>query len=367
MLNKIDAQAATPTSRVQPALQPPVSRATQIEPAQSVLDLAQSELEASASNWTDMSVMLSDIQSHAVTETLEDIGFALGSRLRDPRRANTASDGKIERPRARSMLQRLAQQISAISPAQLDDLHHRLPDLEDMLDPDQAMREAGFDAGEQALLLASLLADKGISGARRKRLEAALATVMDNDEWALCLFSRLEFGSASRQSLNELRQLYQRAATRQTRLVQWFAEFRRLQDRQRKLKTLIRALAFELSANGPALETHLGAVITDLKRILHFLSLDDHCQRMAQSLNLNEVDGDTLIEDLLEIVQQTWLQSDWLAARTQQRVPDSTRYYSYARHLAELVKLIPDDCFDESDQREMILNAFTEYLTQLAE
>ncbi|GAM52544.1 type III secretion cytoplasmic protein [bacterium endosymbiont of Mortierella elongata FMR23-6] len=332
-----------------------------------MLELAQSELEASASDWTDMSVMFSEMQGDAVTETLEDIGFALGSRLRDPRRANTASDGKIERPRTRAMLQRLAQQISAISPAQLDDLHRRLPDLEDLLDPDQAMREAGFDAGEQALLLAALLADKGISGARRKRLEAALANVMDNDEWALCLFSCLEFGAANRQNLSELRQLYQRATTRQTRLVQWFAEFRRLQDRQRKLKTLIRALAFELSANGPALETHLAAVITDLKRILHFLSLEDHCQRMAQSLALNEVDGDTLIADLLEIVQQTWVQSDWLAERTQQRIPDSTRYYSYARHLTELVKLLPDDCFDDNDQREMILNAFTDYLTRLAE
>lgn len=361
MLNKIDSQVAISTT------QPPTSRAVQIEPAQSVLELARSELETTAPDWTEMPITPGDIQSDAMTETLEDIGFALGSRLRNPRQVTTASDGKIERPRPRAMLHRLVKQINAVSPAQLNELKRRLPDLEDILDIDNAMRAAEFDAGEQALLLAALLANKRMSSAHRKRLEAALATVMDSDEWALCLFSRLEFGAASRQSLSELRQLYQRAASHQTRLAQWFAEFRRLQDRQRKLKTLIRALAFELSANGPALEVHLGAVIADLKRVLHFLGLEDQCQRVAQSLHLSEVDGDTLLEELLEIVQQTWIQSDWLAERTQHRVPDSTRYYSYARHLAELVKLMPEDCFDDNDQREIILNAFSDYLTQLAE
>ncbi|MFW8695695.1 hypothetical protein ACOI9Y_34530, partial [Mesorhizobium japonicum] len=94
--------------------------------------------------------------------------------------------------------------------------------------------------------------------------------------------------------------LYQRATSRRPRLLQWFEEFRKLQDRQRKLKALIRTLAFELSAEGPATGSQLGAVISDLKRILLFLGMEDHCHRAARTLDIDGVDGDAVVQTLLE-------------------------------------------------------------------
>ncbi len=367
MLNRVDIsaiQASAPSSSTSSA--PAAGSSAQVIPAGSALELAQTELRHSAFDFHDISLDATDIASDSFAETLEDIGFALGSKLRESRRLN--SEGGVERPRTRSMLQQLIKQINAISAAQLDELRQRIPNLDESDDLADAMRKNGFNAGEMALLLGALLEEGRLSGARRKRVEDALAATLDNDEWAIQLFAHLEFGIASRTGLTELRQLYQRATTqRQKRLVQWFEEFRKLSDRKRKLKTLIRALAFELSAEGPAMNVHLASVITDLKRVLQFLSVEDHCNRVAQTLAEPNLDGDQLIVELLEIVQLSWITAGTLADRTGAIIAEKTRQYRYARQMMEMVKLLPGDCFEDDEQQATLLEAFAEHLHMLTD
>lgn len=300
----------------------------------------------------------------AIGETLENIGFTLGSRLQDER----TSDAKAQLQRTRNMLYQLVNQISAVAPTQLDELLSSFADLANAEDPWAELKRSGLDAGKMALVLASLLSDKNLTGSRRKRLEEALARVMEEDDWELMLFAHLEFGPASSAALQQLKQLYQRASARHTKLTQWFNEMRHMRDRKRKLKTLIRTLAFELSAQGPSLmKTHLASVLTDLKRIVQFFGLEDHCNLVANAVAYPTIDGDRVMAELLETVDQSWVFPDWIGDRVSQLGLEDPLRYSYARRLGELIRLLPDDCFREEGQRETINKAFSEYLEQLAD
>ncbi|AVO60244.1 type III secretion system gatekeeper subunit SctW [Pseudomonas chlororaphis] len=362
MITKTDSASIKPTPLIQNPAPLPLPGATQVFPAQSALELARTEFDMQA---TGLDFIPTEVPGDALSETLENMGFALGSYRQATGRGT--SDGKSERPRTRAMLQQLVKHVTATAPAQMEDLQKHTAAIDEASDLLACMGDKGLDAGEMALLLGTALGRKNLGGAQRKRLEEALSAVMEDDEWTLRLFNRLEFGSTGKNSFLALKQLYQRATSRRTRLVQWFEEFRQLHDRRRKLKTLIRTLAFELSAEGPAMDAQLGAVITDLKRIMLFFGMEDHCHRVARTLAIDGLDGDGVIGTLLEIVQQSWMHVDWLEQQTSRQVPDARGQYAYVRQMGELVKLMTDECFEDDEQRKMIAEVFSEYQEKLSD
>jgi type III secretion system YopN/LcrE/InvE/MxiC family regulator len=298
----------------------------------------------------------------ALSETQENLGFTLGARRLAGR---VSHEGRAERPRIRTQLQQLVRNVPAT--ARTDEVRRHLSSLEEVSEIIEALERAGADAGEAALLLASLLDNDHLPRPRREQLEKALERITAQQDWALKLFGRLELGPASSRSFQQLKQLYQRATSQRPRLIQWFEEFRQLDDRQRKLKALIRTLAFELSAEGPATGSQLGAVISDLKRILLFLGMEDHCHRAARTLDIAGLDGDALVQTLLEILQQPWMQAAWVTDHTRQQVADTTRHYAYVQQMLELVKLMTEECFEDAEQRTAILDAFSEGRETMAE
>lgn len=366
MINKIEAGGHRPHHQVNNVQQSQQLRAdrnaSQVIPAQSVMNIAKSAL---GSDVMTLQGMPTDLD--AMQETQENIGFALAGRSSST--SGNASSGS-ERARPRAMIQRLARQVAVVAPNQLEDLRQRIPAIEQVDEVDDllnSMRQHHMDAGEMVLLLGAMLNDSDLSPARRQRLELPLERAMDEEDWVLKLFGFLEFGAVGPGGLAELRRLYQRAASRESGLSYWFSQFRQLQDRQRKLKTLIRALSFELSAEFGISGIRLGAVITDLKRILQFLTVEDHCKRMAKALNVPDVDGDRITSELLEIMQQSWVYPDWLKERASQMLPEGFSQHGYARRMADLVKLLPDDCFEDIEQRETVLQAFSEYQEKLVD
>lgn len=334
----------------------------QITPAQSAMELAKAEL---GTDIIDLDNLFPS--DEALYEAQENIGIAMGSQLNSGR----SGQGSVaDRSRPRSMVQRLARQVASTAPDQLESLRERIAaviEVEEVDDLLNSMKRHKFDLGEMALLLGSMLNEKGLTTKRRNQLEQALNGIMDDEDWVLQLFGKLEFGAINHSGLAELRRLYQRAASRKSGLTYWFSQFRQLKDRQRKLKTLIRALAFELSAEQNISDIHLAAVITDLKRILQFMAIEDHSQRVANELQLPEVDGDRITEELLEIAQQAWVYSDWLYDRASQLLPEGHSQHGYARRMSELVKLLSDECFEDIEQRETVMQAFLEYQERLAD
>lgn len=112
-----------------------------------------------------------DGASDTLSETLENMGFALGSYKHATGRGT--NDGKPERPRLRAMLQQLVKHVTATASAQMDDLHKHTSAIDETSDLLGALAEKGLDAGEIALLLSSLLGRQNLGGAHRKRLEDA--------------------------------------------------------------------------------------------------------------------------------------------------------------------------------------------------
>ncbi|GLU33130.1 TyeA family type III secretion system gatekeeper subunit [Trinickia caryophylli] len=329
--------------------------AAQIFPAGSALEMARSEWGTNLLELEAIELSTSGIDSESFLATMEDIGFAMGARTRALR------EGKIDRARTKVMLGKLGD----IAVEQAEALHARVPEIERSPAPYDEMRRAGFDAGEMALLLGARLKNGGLSDAARRRLDDALSTVLDSEDWVLLLFGRLEFGAATRGELAQLRRLYQRAADQRPRLAQWFAQLQALHERKRKLKTLIRALAFELSAEGPATDTRLAAVIGDLKRIVQFLSIEDHCERLARAMPDAALDGDAVLRIFIEAVDQSWIDGGWVEEQASVLAAQSVPVQLMVQRLADIARLLPGDCFQDEDQRDMMLGAFLECLDML--
>ncbi|HEY4262092.1 MAG TPA: TyeA family type III secretion system gatekeeper subunit [Schlesneria sp.] len=362
-----DANANSAPPRISASASAPADAVEEIIPARSVYELSHSGFAKIPTNFNGAPLTVGNLSGESVAETLENISFSLGTRLHERRRGSGSGEGYADRTIARTLLQQLIKENSPVSAPDLDCLRDRFQydgHLEATLD---AIRQAGLSSGEKALILSIMLDDGKLVGADRKLAEGELDSILRQNDWALELFACLEFGQSGLSGLSELRQLYQRAISTRKRLSEWFQEFRRLRDRSRKLKTIIHALAFELSAQGPAMDVHLAAVITDLRRILQFLGLEDHCDRLARRLDMHDTNGDSLMQTLLECVEQGWVGADWVATRAQAAASAECDRYRYARGLIDLIKMMPDDCFDDTGQRETILTAFAEYAERVAD
>jgi type III secretion system YopN/LcrE/InvE/MxiC family regulator len=368
MIIKIDGsqRPQTPVIQPQPKFNPlqDANRAAkavyQVSTPQSALAMAQAELAASMNQDTPSIFPGQDI----ISEAQENISLVAGRMQRN--QAGRAGPGETDRSRPRAMLQRLAKQVGDVSPEKMHQYLLAVGQIEDLDDLLDSFKRHKYDPGEIALILGHMLNEAGITTKRRHQLEKMLNEQMDDEDWMLKLFGCLEFGAINRSGLSELRRLYQRASDYKTGLNYWFSQFRRLSDRKRKLKTLIRALSFELSADNNVEDIHLAAVINDLKRILQFLTVEDHSQQMADELDFPDLTADVIMDEVIEIAQQAWIYEGWLGERATKLLPENQPQHGYARCILELVKMLPEACWEDSEQREGVMNAFAAYKNELA-
>ncbi|EMJ7522188.1 TyeA family type III secretion system gatekeeper subunit [Providencia rettgeri] len=333
---------------------------TQVIPAQSALEIAQNQLNTEV---PELDSYLSD--GYLIQETQGNIGLAIGNFVR----MRGGHNPRVSERPTRSMLQRLAKNLEDSDPTSVGELRHRIggvtkvEEIDDLLN---SFQRHHLDTAECILLLASMLNEKENDQSSSHVLKQTLEKVMAGDnEWVLKLFTHLECGAVTPQALGELRFLYQQATSNQPELLYWFKQFSQFEGSQQQLRTLIRTLSFELSAGYKATDIRLAAVITDLKWLLQFLTIEVQSKHLANSLDLPNITDKHVTCLLLEIVQQSWLYSDWLESKIS--LQTSEKQYQYARGLMELIKLLPDDCFSDYDQREMVISVFIEYLQQLNE
>ncbi|MEG3130542.1 TyeA family type III secretion system gatekeeper subunit [Pantoea cypripedii] len=332
----------------------------QVSTPQSALAMAQAELAASMNQDTPSIFPGQDILS----EAQENISLVAG-RMQRNQTARTGP-GETDRSRPRAMLQRLAKHVGDVNPEKMNQYLLAIGQIEDLDDLLDSFKRQKYDPGEIALILGHMLNEAGITTKRRHQLEKMLNEQMDDEDWMLKLFGSLEFGAINRSGLSELRRLYQKASDYKTGLNYWFSQFRRLADRKRKLKTLIRALAFELAADHNVEDIHLAAVINDLKRILQFLTVEEHSQQMADDLEYPDLTADVIMEEVIEVAQQAWIYEGWLGERATRFLPEDEPQYGYASRMHELVKMLPEACWEDAEQREAVMNAFDVYKDQLA-
>ncbi|VEA78685.1 type III secretion system protein SsaL [Salmonella enterica subsp. arizonae] len=102
----------------------------------------------------------------------------------------------------------------------------------------------------------------------------------------------------------------------------------------------------------------------DLKKLLVFLGMEDTARRLANVIGLSE---DEALSEILLLIEQRWMYSEWLANRIQQlRIKDNKRVL-YLIRMNEVVKFLPDICFLDLQQRNQLSEAIEEYINQLSQ
>lgn len=301
-------------------------------------------------------------ENDALLETEEDLAFALGGRIRDPRRGS----GSQESGRPRVLMQKLVAEVAAVEAAELDSL---LSGPNDWMHSPQllaALQAQTPDPGRAALQLAAWLARGRPEPKLRRRLEAALAELTAEDTLALSLFGALEFGAPSPALRQELIMLYHRANARRQRLSEWFAQLGERSARARKLRAMLRVLAYELSASGqPIVGSHLAAVIGDLKQLLLILGVEADCDEAADALAVPGAHGEALLVCVVSLVEQVWVSAESVV----DALPpvDEAYHYRLSQALVRLVQRLPEDCFSDAEQKTQLQTAITELRDRHAE
>lgn len=300
---------------------------------------------------------LSDFQTDAMTETMEDMSLALGGRLRESATGSGPKQANAARPRV--LTQKLVAELATVDAVALDNVLDGEHAWQHASDPMQALARQYPDAGQRALLMAALLAH-GKPGARlRRQLEEGLGALSLDEDLSLSLFGALEFGVSTPALRQELKRLYHRASLAHQKMSHWLAALGQRDERRRKLRAMLRVLAYELSASGePIVGHHLAAVIGDLQQLLRIIGLEAHCDQAAAALRLPTLDGEVLLHSVVTLIEQVWLNADQVAEALPPLAPQHT--YRVAQTLGRLVQLLPEHCFSDADQKQQIASAVAE-------
>ncbi|WP_108651906.1 TyeA family type III secretion system gatekeeper subunit [Dongshaea marina] len=313
---------------------------------------------------------LVDIREGALEETMEEASLALGGKLKDLKRGKDAPKSELDK--SKELLQRLIQQIAGVDLSQLSLLAAKYPGVSEAADPLMFLRQAGACAAEIALVLGFLLADQGLSRSQRKRLQQALDSLLQEEQaLGVELFAYLEFGAATPKVMAQLEKIYQKACDSGLQLPELFHQLKDLPQRNKKVKALIRGLAFELSSEGEVAQgSKLATVVNDLRRLLLFFGLDTQCDQIAVHLTAQgaQLSGLEILEELVLLIEQSWVYPDWIESRINQLELESIGLrLSYCRHCHEVIKFMPEPCFSDEDQREQILDTLSELLENYAD
>ncbi|VVE55878.1 HrpJ domain-containing protein [Pandoraea sputorum] len=292
---------------------------------------------------------LQEYENGALLETEENMSFAMGGRLREARRAPAGPEGG----RARVLMHKLVAEVAAVEGAQLDGLLEGANDWMHSPDMLAALLAQTPDPGQAALYLAAWLGRGRPEPRLRSRLEEALAALTDDDMLALSLFGALEFGRPTPALRQQLVRLYHRASAQRQKLSQWFEALGERAGRARKLRAMMRVLAYELSASGqPIVGSHLAAVIGDLQQLLRLLGLEAHCDQTAQALSVPGLNGEALLGCVVRLAEQVWTNADSVA----EALPplEEEQLYRVVHALGRLVQLLPQDCFGDAETKTQL-------------
>ncbi|EGF8745491.1 SPI-2 type III secretion system apparatus protein SsaL [Salmonella enterica] len=285
---------------------------------------------------------LQETTGAALYETMEEIGMALSGKLRESYKFTDAE--KLER-RQQALL-RLIKQIQEDNGATLRPL------TEENSDPD-------LQNAYQIIALAMALTAGGLSKKKKRDLQSQLDTLTAEERWELAVFSLLELGEVDTATLSSLKRFMQQAIDNdEMPLSQWFRRVADWPDRCERVRILLRAIAFELSiCIEPSEQSRLAAALVRLRRLLLFLGLEKECQREEW---ICQLPPNTLLPLLLDIICERWLFSDWLLDRLTAIVSSSKMFNRLLQQLDAQFMLIPDNCFNDEDQREQILETLRE-------
>jgi type III secretion system TyeA family effector delivery regulator len=231
---------------------------------------------------------------------------------------------------------------------------------------DMAMLLCDANSGTQLRALGDALEKSSLSDETRLLLERALDQHLQKPDWAVSFFAAVEFRSLAGMATADVAVLYDHAAGSSASLIGWFRELKKMKDRARKLKVMIHAMGEKLTEEGRAEEReHLSALIGTLKRMLMFLGIEQYCDAKAESMKIDGLDGDALLEIVLGMLEEDWFDEGSISEQYEEFQLKLAERIRYIRSLRSVLGLFPDPCFRDEDQRTNIMDIISECEDQL--
>ena len=289
---------------------------------------------------------LLDGQDVAMQDTLEDLSLALGSRLKNIKGDAAKSEEEIRN----NLLQEIAEQSDI-----------EVPGLETGdTDTLMAMLNNGDLPTENAILILSAWRGTGKLKGKHEDIDNLLQRLCESDpDWALKLFASMELGEVPASTLSTLQKVMERFQRPDEdgaeKLWYWFEQVKEWPDRAKRLRVLLRTCALDLNCClDESRKLQLSQVLFELKKLLLFLGIEDHAQRLA---NCSLVPQEQVLKMLITTIEQTWVAPEWVMQQLVSfDIPQSSQIL-YAGGLRDTMKLLPALCFLDEEQREQIIEA----------
>jgi len=303
------------------------------------------------------------VQSSAMAEAMESMSLVMGSRLRDHER-RTDNKG-----RSGALSEKLTAWVANVSGPALVELMSQFSDLgSGAHNPLAILEQAGLEPGVMALLLAGLLQGKSMPSTRRRRLEQALATLLEDDTLSVDMFAWLELSGLDKQNLIPVRMLYERSRNGEDSpesLMAWYQEVCDWPDREKRLKILIQALALELNFEGDRTQlTRIAHSIQELKRLLLFFNLAEHSAWVATAAGMEH---DKMLREILNLLSELWVYADGISERLDAWNIPISRQIACLRAMLEFIRTLPSLCFRDDEHQGQITEALEQVQDRLAD
>lgn len=303
------------------------------------------------------------VQSEAMAEAIESMSLVMGTRLRQHERRG---DGK-------SQLHELAEKMSAWVPkvagtamAELMSQFSNLGSGEHS--PLEVLNHSGLEPGAMALLLAGLLREKGMHSSRRRKLENALETLLADDSLGIDIFAWLELDGIEKHNLLPVKMLYERSRGGEDSpesLLEWYEEVCDWEDRDKRLKILIQALALDLQYNADHSQfPRIVNSIKEIKRLLLFFNLSENSLWISKA---GDISRDAALKEILNILGQVWIYSDWIIDRLNYYRFSLKQKILWVSAVLEFINSLPDMVFRDDDQQKQICDVLEELQDKFAD
>ena len=296
-----------------------------------------------------------------IREAIEDISLIMGSKYKDMK-LNSEKNKVINQI---EILKELIEKLNKVDPVQLENLLLQFKGSEKSNNPLLFLQQAGASSSQIALICGYYIANKNLSKKAREKFKNILMKLFNSEKSLnIELFGLLDLGSEYNNVAHELKSIYQDAYSTDLSLIELFEKLKDSKNRKKKIKVLIKAIAFELSSEGEVLkDERLIITLKELKRLLLFFSVDMQCLQLSNILSKANItiSTDSILEDLFYVLEQSWLTIDWVEERHQKHMIHFTieKKIIYIQNIRSLLKHVPEQLFKDDDQKKHALEIYT--------
>lgn len=303
-----------------------------------------------ANNVTDMAAAeLAEVRSEALEETMEGLSLGLSSHLKKLTSGKEPTDSRF------TALEQLLQQLGDTQASTVNKLAEQFASLGDGDEILSQLKQLGLDSGNMMLLMMALVMSGKLGQSAHNKLRKLLTELLSQEGAEIALFAALEGVALDHAGLQALQQLYQQAVRGDAGLAKWFELLQHLPDRRKRIRVLLRALSEPLSDQHSGRNmVKIAAAVDDLRRLLIFLTIEEHCYMLARA---SQLDGEQVLKVTLQLTEQAWVYPQWIDEQIRLLPLMPARRLGFLRRWRELLSIIPLACFRDPEQKEHIEEA----------